>query len=217
MDSWLIAAFIYQDSLSLIRLSCDDSVIIRRFSIRRLGWCKCVTSAFDGSKFVLNMAFIQLCNQIEKIFTSNIIQIDDNKDSVCIEMTKNEYKSILHQVKEVKNTKPRDEDSSNNRSMLDLCAVSKLSGLSFNVAEIHSFACKKNFKSPFKLELKQSIYISAVLEYLCAELLELGGIAAKDNKSEIILPRHVQIAIASDDELSPLFLEQFNEFDLHYQ
>lgn len=45
------------------------------------------------------------------------------------------------------------------------------------------------------------IYLSAVLEYLCAEVLELAGNAARDNKKKIITPRHILLAVANDDEL----------------
>lgn len=45
------------------------------------------------------------------------------------------------------------------------------------------------------------IYLSAVLEYLCAEVLELAGNAARDNKRKIITPRHILLAVANDDEL----------------
>lgn len=48
------------------------------------------------------------------------------------------------------------------------------------------------------------VYLSAVLEYLCAEVMELAGNAAKDNKKNRIVPRHIQLAVRNDDELSKL-------------
>ena len=46
------------------------------------------------------------------------------------------------------------------------------------------------------------MFTAAVLEYLCAEILELAGNAARDNNRHRIIPRHILLAIACDDELN---------------
>jgi histone H2A len=56
------------------------------------------------------------------------------------------------------------------------------------------------------------VYLAAVLEYITAELLELSGNAARDNRKTIIQPRYLMMAIENDEELKKL--EQTINFDV---
>ncbi|KAI3448594.1 hypothetical protein Pfo_005259 [Paulownia fortunei] len=75
-------------------------------------------------------------------------------------------------------------------------------GLQFPVGRIARFLKKGRYAQ--RMGTGAPIYMAAVLEYLAAEVLELAGNAARDNKKTRIIPRHVQLAIRNDDELGKL-------------
>lgn len=75
-------------------------------------------------------------------------------------------------------------------------------GITFPVGRIHRHLRKGNYAE--RIGGAASVYLAAVLEYLVAELLELGGQAAADNKKARIIPRHLKLAVSNDDELQKL-------------
>eukprot|EP00798_Chlamydomonas_sp_ICE-L_P013906 gene13906-biopygen22993 len=83
-------------------------------------------------------------------------------------------------------------------------AVSRSSkaGLQFPVGRVARYLKKGKYAE--RVGAGAPVYLAAVLEYLCAEVLELAGNAARDNKKTRIVPRHIQLAIRNDEELSKL-------------
>lgn len=79
---------------------------------------------------------------------------------------------------------------------------SSKAGLTFPVGRVHRLLRKGNYAQ--RVGAAAPVYLAAVLEYLAAEILELAGNAARDNKKTRIIPRHLQLAIRNDEELNKL-------------
>src|SRR3954462_4088061 len=79
---------------------------------------------------------------------------------------------------------------------------SSRAGLQFPVGRISRFLRRGRYAA--RVGGGAPVYLSAVLEYLAAEILELAGNAARDNKRTRITPRHIQLAVRNDEELNKL-------------
>lgn len=70
----------------------------------------------------------------------------------------------------------------------------------------YSMGNKRKFKNKQgdgrKITTPSAVFMTAVVEYLTAEVLELSGEVAKNMKKQRIVPRHILAAIRMDEELN---------------
>ena len=79
---------------------------------------------------------------------------------------------------------------------------SSKAGLQFPVGRIGRYLRQGKYTN--RMGAGAPVSLAAVLEYLCAEILELAGNAARDNKKSRIVPRHITLAVKNDEELNKL-------------
>ncbi|XP_058830909.1 histone H2A-beta, sperm-like [Topomyia yanbarensis] len=71
--------------------------------------------------------------------------------------------------------------------------------LRFPVGRIHRLLKKGNYAN--RIGAGASVYLTAVMEYIATEILELAGNNARDARKVRIIPRHLMMAIEFDAEL----------------
>jgi histone H2A len=69
--------------------------------------------------------------------------------------------------------------------------ASAKAGLQFPVGRIGRYLRQGKYAT--RMGAGAPVYLAAVLEYLTAEILELAGNAARDNKKTRIVPRHLTL------------------------
>ena len=75
-------------------------------------------------------------------------------------------------------------------------------GLLFPVPRIKRYLKKGHYNK--RIGQGACVYLTAVLDYLAEEVLELAGNFARDLKKKTINPRHIQIAVRNDEELQKI-------------
>merc|ERR1712087_644260 len=75
--------------------------------------------------------------------------------------------------------------------------------LKFPVGRIYAYLRKGRYGK--RIGGLAPVFLAAVLEYFTTEVLELAGDAARENRKSRISPRHIQLAVGYDKELSKVF------------
>ena len=96
----------------------------------------------------------------------------------------------------VKSTCGFDKSQAGRRTKM---SASNRAGLQFPVGKFRA-VMKRTAK--FRIGRGAPVYLAAVMEYLTAEILELAGNAARDNRKVRITPRHLMLGIQNDEELN---------------
>ena len=88
------------------------------------------------------------------------------------------------------------------RGQLVRVSRSRRAGLVFSVGRLHR---SLRHVTPFRIVSEgAAVYLAAVLEYLCAEVLILANAIARHHRTARITPRHVLMAIQEDEDVRGL-------------
>jgi histone H2A len=82
-------------------------------------------------------------------------------------------------------------------------SASSKAGLQFPFGRIGHYLCQGKYAIRMGAGAPV-VYLAAVLEYLCAEILELASNEVHDSKKIRIVPCHLTLAIKNDKELNKL-------------
>lgn len=75
-------------------------------------------------------------------------------------------------------------------------------GLQFRVSRFKRHLRRGRYAK--RISAGSAVYLTAAIEYLVAEVLEVAGHMAVHHKKKRIIPRHIKLAISEDEELDQL-------------
>ena len=78
---------------------------------------------------------------------------------------------------------------------------SKRAGITFPVGKIgRLMRCESK-----RVGAEAPVFMAAVMEYLCAEILEIAGEMCKESRKQRLIPRHIELAIRNDEDLARFY------------
>jgi histone H2A len=102
----------------------------------------------------------------------------------------------------VRKTDPNSTSGKKSLKKVAKFSKSQRSGLIFPVARIQRHLRSRDYSR--RIGCNAAVYLSAVLEYIATEVIELSGNKAKTDGLKTIKPKHLQHAISFDEELNSL-------------
>ena len=95
------------------------------------------------------------------------------------------------------------EDESDEERLPKKTRKSSPSRLLFNFHVVYRML--KSLHKSFRIGQTTAPYLTTVMEYTVAEIIELAGLRCKDCKKKRIIPSHIRTVILQDEELNHLF------------
>ena len=194
---------LFEDSLMN---ECVEKVGLHRFEKKKeekkIVPIKKSTGILKGEKIIINNK-----KKEENAFNNKIMKdnISQNKKAFIRKNSKMEEETVLNNKKKINSA------IKNKGGKLSLSFKRKNlnSGLVFPVSRIsRKIRKEKVFKRVGK---SASVYLTAVLEYLSSEVLEIAGNNCSFDKKKIITPKHISLAINKDEDLKKMI----GDFILH--
>ena len=159
--------------------------------------------------YFLNLLALKLIEEAKLLTTGNIYLGKSNKSAQRKTISAREIQTAVrnilpgelakHAISE--GTKAVTKKFSADGFTGNVSMMSRKAGLSFPVARVENII-RANFNG--RVGSGAATYLAAVLEYITAEILELGGNATRDNREKTLNSRYLMMGIKHDEELKKL-------------